>query len=57
MNAAATTESPELPATEAASPVRRVREEVKDGLAVIAVSAAVSTGLALVLVVLTGLAS
>lgn len=57
MNAAATTESPELPAAEAASAVRRVREEVKDGLAVIAVSAAVSTGLALVLVVLTGLAS
>lgn len=57
MNAAATTESPELPATEAASPVRRVREEVKDGLAVIAVSATVSSGLALVLVVLTGLGS
>lgn len=57
MNAAATTQSPQPPATEAASAVRRVREEVKDGLAVIAVSAAVSTGLALVLVVLTGLAS
>ncbi|MGH3384049.1 MAG: hypothetical protein ACRDO1_05685 [Nocardioidaceae bacterium] len=38
-------------------PPRRVRDEVKDGLAVIAFSAAASSALAVVLVVLTTLAS
>lgn len=64
MSAAATGESP-LSATERATteppaswalPPRRVRDEVRDGLAVIVVSALASTGLALVLVVLTTLA-
>lgn len=38
-------------------PQRRVREEVKDGLAVIAFTAAASSALAVVLVVLTALAN
>jgi hypothetical protein len=38
-----------------ASPVRRVRHDVRDGLAVMAFSAASSVGVALVLTLLTGL--
>jgi len=57
MNAAAATESLVRPAGDDERPVRRVREEVKDGLAVIAVSALTSTALAAVLVVLTRVAS
>ena len=36
-------------------PVRRVRHEVRDGLAVMAFSAATSVGLTMVLTLLTGL--
>jgi hypothetical protein len=36
-------------------PVRRVRHDVRDGLAVMAFSAATSIGLALLLLLLTGL--
>ncbi len=41
---------------ETAAPVRRVRHQVRDGAAVIAFSAAASTGLALALLVLVQLA-
>ena len=46
-----TTRPPGAPA----SPTRRVRHEVRDGLAVMAFSAAASVGLAGVLLLLTGL--
>ncbi len=42
-------------ATKDASPVRRVREEVKDGVAVVAASAAASTAIAVIATVLTRL--
>ena len=38
------------------APVRRVRHEVRDGVAVVAFSAAASTGVALVLLLLTRVA-
>jgi hypothetical protein len=45
-------DAPDEPAT----PVRRVREEVRDGVAVIAFSATASTGVALMLLLLARLA-
>lgn len=60
MNAAGATH-PQPPAVQddpsAPAPSRRVREEAKDGLAVIAFSAATSVVLALLLVALTALAT
>lgn len=47
--------SPDLPVASAGPepPVRRVRDEVKDGLAVMVFTAAASSALAVVLVVIT----
>ena len=47
---------PEEAPGEPATPVRRVREEVRDGVAVIAFSATASTGVALMLLLLARLA-
>jgi hypothetical protein len=41
-----------MTSTQATAPARRVRHEIRDGLAVVAFSAAASTGLALVLVLI-----
>lgn len=43
--------------TESAVPARRVRHEVRDGIAVMAFSAAVSLGITLVITLLVGLGS
>ena len=45
-----------MTSTPVTSPARRVRHEVRDGIAVIAFSAAASTGLALVLLLLARVA-
>ena len=43
------------PADTPAAPIRRVRHDVRDGLAVMAFSAATSVGLATLFTILTGL--